>query len=388
LFHWHNAPAKRNGSLLAAALLAGAGIGVHASVWLIAPPAVAFVIWTLVVQRATWSNWKHSLLAGFIGAGIGVILFVASYLMIDSINPPSSFIRVMLYPSRIFWNLQPGDLKSPFQRMWLTISGIQWRDAMFPGGNHFSLVAEVGKYIGRLMILEFSPILLFLAFGGLIVTLVKRPALGAFLPVYYFISLYFILNYQPGDKYVFYLSTYIPLMVAAGTGMGFLLGLIYQRLVALQSRRYLAIYLLPVLFFCAIIILPYGKERQQALQDRAATFVKEDYAYPIDNLKAPRILAEMRLVAIPDNAVLVLDWQALYTTIYIAQVERGMNNMLFFEAMPHGNNGKIAETLIYELTTALLEGRPVFIENKYPGLEDKYRITPSSANDLYRLEFK
>jgi len=134
--------------------------------------------------------------------------------------------------------------------------------------------------------------------------------------------------------------------------------------------------------------LPYGAERQRALRAGAATFVKEDYAFPIGNLKEPRFLAEMRLVSVPDNAVMVLDWRALYTTIYIAQVEKGMDNMLFYEAMPHGNNGKIAETLIYELTNALLEGRSVFIENKYPGLEDNFRITPSPANELYRLEFR
>jgi hypothetical protein len=387
LFHWHNSPTKRNGFLLAAALIAGAGVGVHASVWLIAPAAVAFVIWTLAVRRSTWSDWKHSLLAGILGAGIGVSLFVVTFLICDSLNPPSSFIRVMLYPSRIFWNLQPGDLKSPIQRMWLTISGIQWKDAMFPGGRIF-LFDEAGKYGDRLMNLEFSPSLLILALAGLIFMLVNRPELGTFLPVYYVSSLYFILNYQPGDKYVFYLSTYIPLVVAAGTGMGFLLDLLYQRLIRLEHRKYLAIYLLPVLFFCTIIILPYGAERQRALKDGAATFVKEDYAYPIDDLRVPRFRAEMRLVTVPDNAVMVLDWQALYTTIYIAQVERKMNNMLFYEGMPHGNNGKIAETLIYELKNELLEGRLVYVENKYPGLEDDFRFTLSPANEMYRLEFK
>ena len=53
LFHWQMDPKNRSLSLLAAALLAGLSLGVHASVWLIAPPAVALVLWTLWKQRAS-----------------------------------------------------------------------------------------------------------------------------------------------------------------------------------------------------------------------------------------------------------------------------------------------------------------------------------------------
>jgi hypothetical protein len=383
LYRWHLAPAERGKCLLLAALLAGVSVGVHASVWLIAPPAVAFVVWTLWARRATWSEWKRSLLAGFAGAVLGVVIFVAAFLITDRLNPPSSFIRVMLYPSRSFWNLQPSDLSSPFQRLWLTVSGLQWRNAMFPA-EKFSLLKETEIYGDRLTQIEFSLPVLLLAGIGLVVMVITRPALGAFMPVAFVCSLYFILNYQVGDKYVFYLSTYIPIAVAVGTGMGFVLEVVHRYLAATQDRRYLLIYLLPVAFFFTTVVQPYGAVRWEALRTGVANFVKDDYAFPVKNLQEPRQVAEMRLLGIPDNAVLVSDWRALYTTVYIAHVEQGRTNILFIEAMPHGNNGRVATTLISELTKDLEEGRPVYIDKRYPGLED-FRVMPAGASNWYRL---
>jgi hypothetical protein len=118
-----------------------------------------------------------------------------------------------------------------------------------------------------------------------------------------------------------------------------------------------------------------------------ADFVTEDYVFPVRELAEPRFVAQMRLAGIPDDAVLVMDWRALYTTAYLAHVESGMTNMLFFEAMPRGNNGKVAPTLIAQLTDYLEEGRPVFAEWQYPGLEGSFRLLPVSGN-LYRLSLR
>jgi len=85
--------------------------------------------------------------------------------------------------------------------------------------------------------------------------------------------------------------------------------------------------------------------------------------------------------------VFVLDWRAMYTTAYLAHVEKGMTNILFFEAMPRGNNGKVASTLVTQLLGYLQEGRPVYVEQQYPGLEGSFRILPAFGN-LYKLSLK
>ena len=42
--------------------------------------------------------------------------------------------------------------------------------------------------------------------------------------------------------------------------------------------------------------------------------------------------------------------------------------MLFKEAMPAGNDGEVASSLITQLDGYLQEGRPVYAEYNYPGL--------------------
>ncbi len=258
---------------------------------------------------------------------------------------------------------------------------------MFPGGDNF-LVQEAEKYFDRLTQIEFPLAVLMLAGIGLVMMVLAHPASGAFVPLTFVCSLFFILNYQPGDKYVFYLSTYIPIVVAAGAGMGFLMELVRRYLPAAQHRRYLLVHLLPVAFFFTAIVQPYGAVRWEALRTGVAAFVQEDYAFPVKELQAPRFIGEMQLSGIPDNAVLVLDWRALYTTAYSAHVERGQPDLLFMEGMPHGNKGHVAVTLVSELTQDLREGRPVYVDKRYPGLDASFKLMPAPASNLYRLTLR
>jgi hypothetical protein len=271
--------------------------------------------------------------------------------------------------------------------MQMTVISAQWGNALFPGGD-FSFMKELRDYINRVPKMEFSPLVLLLAITGLVVMLYTRPSIGAFYPLTFLFSLFFILNYRVGDKYVFYLSTYIPLTVAAGAGMGFLLEWVRQYLAPAPGRGYRLLYLLPVALFITGVVQPSGAMRWKALRTGVASFVTEDYVFPVKNLKEPRLQAEMRLTGMPDNAVMVMDWRALYTTAYIAHVEQGRTNILFFEAMPAGNNGKIATTLIEELTGYLQEGRPIYVEQRYPGLNENFRILPTSMGKLYQLKLK
>jgi hypothetical protein len=314
------------------------------------------------------------------------VIFLVVFFISDRLNSPTSFIRTTLEPSRVFWNLQPEDFDSSLKHLKMTVISAQWGDALFPGGD-FSFKQELLDFIDRLMNLEFPPLVLLFALVGLVIMLLTHPTGGAFYLLSFLFSLFFILNYQVGDKYVFYLSLYIPLMVAVGTGMGFVLEWIHDRLELVQGRGNWLVYLLTVLFFVTMVMQPTVPVRWQALQDGVANFVTEDYAYPVKNLEEPRFVAQMRLAGVEDDAVYVLDWRALFTTAYLAHVEKGMKNTLFFEAMPRGNNGKVASTLVTQLTGYLLEGRPVYVDYKYPGLEENFRLMPTSG-DLYKVTLR
>jgi hypothetical protein len=386
LFRWQGEPGKNNLSLLVASLLAGIGFGVHASVWLIGLPAVAFVFWILWRQHASRMEWVRALYSGFAGAVVGAIIFLAAFLTTDWLNSPTSFIRTTIEPSRVFWNLRSEAFNSPLERMKMTVISAQWGDSLFPGGD-FSFIKELKDFYNQLVKIEFSPMLLLLALAGLVVILIINPASGVLFPVLFLFSAFFILNYQVGDKYVFYLTLYIPLTVAAGVGMGFILDQVNHYMEAVPGRSFRFLYLLPVLFFITLVIQPSASARWQALRKGVANFVTEDYVFPVENLKEPRLLAEMRLTGIESNAVLVLGWRHLYTTAYIANVERGMKNMLFLESMPAGNDGRLASTLVEELGGYLLEGRPVYADAKYSGLTDDFRILPVFGS-LYKITLR
>jgi hypothetical protein len=62
------------------------------------------------------------------------------------------------------------------------VSGLQWRDAMFPA-EKFSLLKGTEIYGDRLTQIESSLPVLLLAGIGLVVMVITRPALGAFMPV-------------------------------------------------------------------------------------------------------------------------------------------------------------------------------------------------------------
>ncbi len=386
LFRWEVDPKKRTCSLMAAALLAGIGFGVHASVWLIGPPAVVFVVWVLRSQHTSRTTWFRSITAGFTGAVVGLLIFISAFLISDQLNSPTSFIRTTLEPSRVFWNLKPEDFNSPLNRLKMIVISEQWGNALFPGGE-FSFTRELGIFFNRFKGLEFTTPVLIMGLIGLVFMLLNRPVNGVFILLWFLFSLFFIINYRVGDKYVFYLSLYIPLVIAVATGMGSALAWVDRQSESRQGRGKQLVFLLPVLFFVTMVIQPFASTRWDALRSGVANFVIEDYVFPAYNLSEPRLVAQITLAGAAHNAVFVMDWRALYTTAYLAHVENGMTNTLFFEAMPYGNNGKVAPTLITVLEDCLEEGRPVFVEKKYPDLEDHFRLLPTGGN-LYTLSQK
>ena len=388
LWHWHEAPAARNRALLLAAALTGLGLGLHAFVVLIAPTAVVFVILTLAWERLHWPQWRQALLAGVAGVAIGVGVFLIASLAIDLHNPPSSFIRVMLYPSRSIWGLTPADLDSPFERLWLTLAGRQWQDAMFP--KDLDVAYEFVFYCDRLIRSEFSIPMLLCAMLGVIVALHTRPQPGICWLVAFVTILYFVLHYQPPDKYIFYLPTSLLIAVATGSGAGAVLEWAHLRFLGRRKRRYLAaLYVLAVAALFWMTVRPSWPARWQALRDGVATFVQEDYVYPVDEPEEPRNLATLRITSLPENALVLSDWRALYTMLYLAHVERLRPDITILEASPHGAEwDMVADSMILELKDALQEGRPVFTHHMYRNLREHFRMQPVPGGRWYRLSLR
>ncbi|UCC64977.1 MAG: DUF2723 domain-containing protein [Anaerolineae bacterium] len=383
LWCWHRAPTRHNRAFLFAALLVGLGLGVHAFVVLIVPMAIALAIWTLWSQRLPWPQWRRALRAALAGLALGAGIFLLASLSIDLNDPPSSFVRVALYPSRSLWALETTDLDSPFERLWVTVTGLQWQDAMFP--ERIDAVDEFVTYCGRSIGYEFSVLMLLCALLGVTVILHTLPQLGVSWLIALATILFLILNYQPPDKYIFYLPAHLLVAVAIGSGAGSLLE--WAHLVAVRKRRYLVpLYLLAVGLLVLMVVRPFGASRWQALRAGAATFVKEDYVYPLRSPEEPRRKTSWQLRSLPDNALLIMEWRALYTMYYLTHVERLRPDVTILEASPHGaEEGTVADTLIQTLKDGLRDGRPVFADRVYGNLWDHFRVLPALGGEWYRL---
>ncbi len=415
LAHWQREPFERRRALAWATALACLALGVHLSAALIAPVAPLFVLWVLAFQPK--QQWWPCLRAALIGFGVGITLYCGTFILIDLHNPPSSFFQMTMYSSRSAWGLQMTDIDGIFERWWITFMSMQWRSAMFP--EDASLAVAISNYFTRVLSQEFSLWMIGFALLGLgainqsarqlaksagnpdlddtrtrvkafVKSIPTAPALslGVFMVVAYLVMLAFILNYRPGDDYVFYLGTYIFISTAIGVGIGRTLEWAAQ--LSTKRKRWTR-YLYPALMaLCALIVVtPYAGPRWEALKAGKGTFVQETYPYPLENLREPRMIYTMRLQLLPEDAFVVMNWRALYTMYYLAHVEKLRPNIILKEATPFGSNGQIADSLLEEMIETVRAGdRPVYVDQVYPGLRNHFRVLPGAGGNFYRLTLR
>jgi len=378
VLRWHRNPEGRAGSLFAAALLAGTSPGVHATTALAALPAAGFVLLRLIHQRPSRMEWRRALLAGGGGAILGVALWLAAFLYIDWHDPPSSFINTTLAPSRSIWGLAAEDMDSPMERISLTVSSAQWRDVLFAGGMRAawaSLVDDLGRIVRR----EFSGWFLLLGSYGWWVSLRRSAWDGGFLLASFLFVFLPVLNYDPGGRHVFFLSTYIPCAAVAGVGMGALIEASARwKLLAERGWGPLAA-VVTALAVAAGVVTPVFDARLSAIRTGVARFVTERYQFPVKDLREPRRQAEMRLGALPDDALVLMKWRDLHAVAYLAHVEAKKPSLLLVEAMPRGHHGRVAASMIETIRQALAEGRSVYAAQRFPGLEDHFTLAPAGG---------
>ena len=133
------------------------------------------------------------------------------------------------------------------------------------------------------------------------------------------------------------------------------------------------------------VIAPFAGARLNALRAGAATFVRQDYAYPIYDLGEPRRASAQRISQLPDGALAIADWRALYSMFYLAHVEGMRPDVAFLEATPHGAEGRIADSLIETMKAAMRSGRTIVTDDDYRNLRQHFRLEPLPGGAWYRL---
>jgi hypothetical protein len=191
---------RRDGYLLAAALLAGLSITTHMTSGLLVPAALLFVF---LVDRT--QLLRVQLAAK--GAGL-FILGLSPYLYLPiraSMDPPANYA-------------DPSNL----QNFWFILSGGNFRGQMFVFGPD-RLPERLGLYYGEL-VRQFPMVLLAGAALGVLVLLSKDRPLAALLGTLLAGYLIFALEYGISDINPYFISTYLLLALFLAAGLGWLLG--------------------------------------------------------------------------------------------------------------------------------------------------------------------
>ena len=377
LVYWNDAPEQRRQWLFGAALLSGLGLGVHLYTTLIAPTALT-LFWLTVRNRP---NWRSAFLTAASGLGAGLTIYLLAFYTIDAQQSLTDFNRMMFGPSGAAWGLEPADLDSFSERFYHTVGSTQWQAAMFPEGLSLSFMGrKLAEYAGLLLWREFSLLTIVMVGVGARALWKRNRPIATLLLVGFLTVIIAIANYDPADKHLFFLPSYIPLTVMASAGVASLLGWVERRF-----RPNIATYIIPIL-----LILQLGQHfwgnRLQALVDGKASFVTETYPYPVDDLTEPRRVATELATQLPDGALVLTNWRPLYTTLYVAHVEQGKTNIGLIEATPFGTNGRVTDSLAAVIEQALQDGQPVYATSTY----DLFRFFQLERinSDLYQLSLR
>jgi 4-amino-4-deoxy-L-arabinose transferase-like glycosyltransferase len=374
LWRWGQNPMQRNRWLLIAAALTVIGLGIHLYVVLIAPAALLFFI--RIARKLPL--WRRSFWYAAAGVVVGLAIFLFTFFLIDIRQSVTGYDYVAQYPSGTAWGVVADDLSTPWQRLYQTVSAPQWQAAMFPGGLLF-MSERFGLYFLRLLALEFSLLIFIGAIIGLRMMWRRTRELAVFILVGFVTILLLIISYEPGDKHIFYLPSYVLLVISASAGIDWMIEKLRQ-----SSR--LNHNLVKFGLLVALLLLVgqhFWPARIQALADGKASFVTETYPYPVDNLEEPREIATKILADLPVDAYVLMNWRPLYAVFYLAHVEEGKTGIAMAEAAPYRTDGKLTDTHIGQIEEMLKEGRPVFVDDSY-NLYGHFSLKRAS-NGLYQV---
>jgi len=384
LFAWQNDPTRRLRWLFLAAFLVG--LSLHITVVVMAPAMGLFVCWTLIASHQPARQWGRTLGAGLTGALAGAVVFLLATLALVWHDPPTSYVHVTLLPSHSAWALDASDLDTPIEQLTATVFGAQWHDSLFSGNISFML-AELEYYLKYLLKYDLAIWVFPLAMIGCVTILLQRRAWGAFLVLYGAMLLFLIVNYMGPGKYVFFVSTYLLIGIAAGVGVSWILSCGQAALKAQPPYLVRMVQVLGISLLAWALLSPYWTARWQALQAGVATFVtKDEDTYPVQDLLEPRTLAERRLEQVESDSVLLMDWKTLYATYFVAQVEGRQPGVRILENIPGESEGTLTESLMQEISQILQQGTPVYSDRAYPKLEGIFRFTELAGINLVRVE--
>jgi hypothetical protein len=378
---------NRPHALFVAGLLGGLSLGVHMSVALLVPAVLVFLAATLVSKRAAVSIPK-SLASALGGAAAGLALMFLIFLLIDWNNPTASYFQSVVEPSRSAWGLSAEQIDGPFDRLLFGWSARQFRSFMF--ADPTAVMPDLaGRYWGNLPS-ELAWPLIVLAGIGALGLLVRRPRAAALLLVALTTQWLCTFNYDIWDLYVFFIPSYVLLAVLAAAGLGVMVDIVGRLTSPWGDCRAWADVVLAVLVL-VVAVWPIFQPRLDTVRQGSVAFTWDDFDdYPVSPNSSPedvQAFLRLSLMDAPPNAIILLDWELLYPSYYVAHVELGRTDLMFVETYPADDQDGLADSVLEFITTRQAE-HPVFVSDRLPEVSAAgYYLAPLRIGPtrLYRV---
>jgi hypothetical protein len=391
--------------LFSAGLAGGLGLGIHTFVLLAAPAVLVY----LACTARRFKDWGLAAL----GALAGVVLAVGSFFALNARGVPSSFLE-QIAPQAAAWGMTAQQFSSPVNRMVYLMGGKQFQDQMFVN-SLAKMTHKAGEYYQATQH-DLPTLMLWLAgLGLLLLFFYKRPGERRRWPEALLLllstaaMLVFIVNYNIGDIYTYYIISYIPPLAAAAAGAAGLLDLlawIIDKLSpSLQGRgRGLGSSSPPPLAFWLsgvagaalvaallwVVVAPSAKTVDLSWRMHRITFLDgtdfAGYPYPVTHPDGPHSQAEAIVAQVEDDAILFTDWGILYPVFYVAQVEGRRPGLLAHEQYPAGSKDRLTSTAI-DYIRANFGKHPIYFTQVDDDLAQNYKFVEVDPSiPLYRLE--
>ena len=362
-------------AIAAAGMLGGVGLGAHGS---LAPLGLAVALF-LLLNRQRWRTW---LLPAAAGAAVGLALYTGGMFLVDANQAPANIFNAAYTASRSKWGLSAADVESPVVRVWFLASAGQWRSALFtdPGADTWPGILD---YLGKLPRDVAWPAI-GLALLGLGVLLRRDWKVATFLLVALALQLVIYVNYGVGDRYVFFIPTYVlwSLLAAAGAAgvLQFAGRWSWGNHAAIQAGLAAALALL--------CVWPLLQPQWPAIRAGSTPFAAmREYLVRPDTAGIART-APLVTAALEPNAIVFTDWTWLYPYYYAAHILQGKSGIQFIETSPRSEQRGLAASL-FEFVDANIDERPIYTtgqEGEFARAGYRLNRVMVGPTTMYRLQ--
>jgi hypothetical protein len=321
------------GWLAASALLGGLSLGVHSSVALAAPGILVYLAVVTMDPHLPKKEKARTWLVAIGGAVVGMALALGAFLIVDAHQNAVSYYNATVQPALSLWNMNASDFDSPLERLKFLYAARQFNYAMF--ADTAVTMPSIAKTYWKELGNNFALPSLILMGIGLIGLFVRRWREGLLLLLSLGVSMFFITNYDVFDVVVFFVPTFIFLVVWSGIGLGTVMELLARGIkrVRLEKRAVPAAALLGCLVL-GLTIQMRSEMVVKAWQSRAVVFMRgtdfANYPFPISDPQKPYRDAKAIVDSVEDNSIVFISWEVLFPCYYVAG-EEGRKGISFHE---------------------------------------------------------